>query len=79
VLSGLVRSETDSHLELVDADAKVTRVPKSAIAERRVGDVSLMPTGLVDTLSLIDFADLISYLQGLKTAPTGATPTPRNK
>jgi putative membrane-bound dehydrogenase-like protein len=69
VLTGLVRAETDSFLELVDADAKITRVAKSEIEERRVGDVSLMPTGLVDTLRPYEFADLIAYLVSLKAPP----------
>jgi putative heme-binding domain-containing protein len=68
VLTGLVRSETDSYVEIVDADTKLTRVPKAEVEERRVGDVSTMPTGLVDTLTPLEFTDLISYLQSLKTA-----------
>ncbi|MHC5540600.1 c-type cytochrome, partial [Singulisphaera rosea] len=68
VLGGLVRSETEDIVELVDADAKMTRIPKNTIDERRVGDVSLMPAGMADTLSVVDFADLIAYLQGLKAA-----------
>ncbi len=74
VLNGLVRSETDSYVELVDADAKTIRVPKAEIEERRVGDVSLMPKGLVDTLSPLEFTDLISYLQSLKSAPSPPAP-----
>ncbi len=69
VLTGLVRSETETHLELIDAEAKLTKIPKSEIEERRVTDVSLMPAGLVDTLSVVEFADLIAYLQSLKAAP----------
>ena len=69
VVTGLLRVETEEHLDLIDADAKTTRVMKVAIDERRVGDVSLMPTGLVDTLSKDEFADLIAYLMSLKAAP----------
>jgi putative heme-binding domain-containing protein len=69
VLAGLLRSETATYIDLIDADAKTTRVLKSEIDERRVSDVSLMPTGLVDTLTPAEFADLIAYLQQLKTAP----------
>ncbi|HMB05951.1 MAG TPA: HEAT repeat domain-containing protein, partial [Isosphaeraceae bacterium] len=70
VLTGLVRSETDSYVEIVDADAKLTRVPKAEVEGRRVGDISIMPTGLVDTLTPLEFTDLISYLQSLKANPT---------
>ena len=68
VLSGLVRAETDQYVELVDIDAKLTRVPKESIVERRVGTVSVMPANLAETLSVVEFADLVSYLLSLKSA-----------
>jgi len=68
VFAGLVRGETAATIDLINADAKLTRVLKSEIDERRAGNVSLMPTGLVDTLSPAEFADLIAYLQSLKLA-----------
>ncbi len=70
VLTGLLKSETETDLELIDADARVTRVRKTEIDERRLGDVSFMPTGLVDTLSKEEFADLIAFLASLRTTPT---------
>ena len=66
VAAGVVRSETDTNLELADAEAKITRIPKSDIAVRRVGDVSIMPAKLVETLSPAEFADLVSFLMNLK-------------
>jgi putative heme-binding domain-containing protein len=72
VVSGVVRAETDAYVELADSEAKLTRVPKSEIEARRVGDVSIMPTGLADGLSVVEFSDLVSYLQTLKTAPPPA-------
>ena len=69
VVTGLVRSETAAEIEVVDAETKVTRVSKSAIDERRVGQVSIMPDGQTDGLSVVEFADLVSYLQSLKSAP----------
>ena len=57
-------------LELVDSETKVTRVAKSDIDERKVGDVSVMPAGQVDGLSVVEFADLVSYLRSLKAAPS---------
>ncbi len=69
VLTGLVREETDTHIDLVDAEAKVTRVAKANIDESRVGDVSIMPTGLIETLSAEEFNDLIAYLNSLRSAP----------
>jgi putative heme-binding domain-containing protein len=73
VLSGLVRSETDAALEIADAEARIHSLPKSTIEERRIGDVSIMPAGQVDTLTNVEFADLVEYLLSLK-APPAATP-----
>ncbi len=66
VETGVVRSETDSSLELADSDARITRIPKADIEVRRVGNVSVMPVKLVEALSPSDFADLISFLMSLK-------------
>jgi putative heme-binding domain-containing protein len=66
VLTGLVRVETDTYLDLIGADLKPVHVPKSEIDARRAGEISLMPTGLVDLLSPPEFADLIAYVESLK-------------
>jgi putative heme-binding domain-containing protein len=77
VYSGLVRSDTDEALELVDADAKSSRIPKSEIDERRVGNISVMPTRLVEGLSPAEFSDLIAYLMSLRKVDPGATASTR--
>ena len=69
VLTGLIRTETDAFLELVDSEAKPTRVALADIVERRRADVSIMPKGQVESLSLVEFSDLITYLETLRTAP----------
>ena len=66
VETGVVRSETDTAIELADRDARITRIPKVDIEVRRVGNVSVMPVKLVEVLSPPDFADLISFLMSLK-------------
>ena len=71
IVTGLVRGETDSHVELVDAEVRLARIPKAEIADRRVGDVSTMPAGLADGLAPVDFADLVAYLMSLR-APAPA-------
>ena len=68
VVAGLIRDETDAHINLVDSETKVFRVLKSEIEERKVGDFSIMPANLADSLTVVEFADLISYLQTLKQA-----------
>ncbi len=69
VINGLLRSENDAQIELVDSEAKTLIVPKAEIDERKIGAVSVMPTALTDSMSVVEFADLISYLQSLKSAP----------
>ncbi|HEY2155095.1 MAG TPA: c-type cytochrome, partial [Isosphaeraceae bacterium] len=70
VVTGVVRGETETHVELVDSEARLTRIPKSEIQARRGGDASIMPAGQVDGLAPVDFADLVAYLTSLKSAPT---------
>jgi putative heme-binding domain-containing protein len=72
VATGVVRSESDTTLELADSEANITNIPKSDIAVRRVGDVSIMPARLVERLSPVEFADLVSFLTSLKQLPTPA-------
>ena len=66
VLNGLVRAETAAYVELADRETTLTRIAKSEIEERKLGEVSIMPSGLVDSLTPVEFADLISYLSSLK-------------
>jgi putative heme-binding domain-containing protein len=68
VYSGLVQSENETELDLVDAAGKVTKIQKADIEERQKTSVSLMPNGLKDGLTLGDFADVIAYLESLKQA-----------
>ena len=72
VLTGVVRGETGDWLELADSEAKITRVLKLDITERRVGEVSIMPKGMAERLSPAEFSDLISFLESLKQAPVSA-------
>jgi putative heme-binding domain-containing protein len=68
VLSGIVQSENETELELVDANGKVTKIQKDSIEDRQKTSVSLMPNGLKDGMTLADFADVIAYLESLKQA-----------
>ena len=70
VISGIVRAETDDLLELADAGAKTTRIPKRDIELRRTGGPSIMPAHAAESLSPAEFADLISFLSSLKQPPT---------
>ena len=68
VHSGIVRAENDAFVEVVGGDNKPVRVYKTEITERRAGDVSTMPAGLVDWLSVVEFSDLVSFLAGPRSA-----------
>ena len=76
VHTGVVRAETDDAVELADAEAKTTRIPKRDIDVRRAGGVSIMPARAAESLSAAEFADLISYLGSLKQPPARPTPAP---
>jgi putative membrane-bound dehydrogenase-like protein len=66
VAAGVLRSETQTHLELIDADSRITKISKADLEERRISDTSIMPAGVVEALTPQQFADLIAYLQSLK-------------
>ena len=66
IVTGLLVSEDRRSLKLVenalDPDDVVT-VLKKDIAERRLSDISPMPTGLVDTLREQEILDLLAYIR----------------
>jgi putative heme-binding domain-containing protein len=68
VLTGIVRNESSDSVEIQDSDARLIRLSKNQIDARKRSEVSLMPNGLAQGLSPQDFADLIAYLETLKTA-----------
>ena len=76
VLTGVVRAETDDAIELADAEAKATRIPKRDIDGPPRGRGLDHAGPAAESLSPAEFADLISYLASLKQAPrpTGAAP-----
>ena len=63
VFNGLLRNETSDELEIVVSAEKVLRIAKSDVERRQPSDVSIMPSGLEQTMSLQDLADLIAMLQ----------------
>ena len=66
-LSGMVRSESAAVVVLQPAVGNAVEVPKSRIKTRRPTALSLMPEGLEAGLSLEDFADLLAYLESLRS------------
>ena len=61
VLSGLVTTENDSALTLTTINDTIV-VPKSEIDDRQLSNFSLMPDGLLNTLTPEEVRDLVVYL-----------------
>jgi len=65
-LVGIVSSETDDELVMKLVGGIQRRVPKSAIAERKRMDTSLMPQGLERSMTEAELVSLVEYLSTLK-------------
>ncbi len=66
-MSGMIRGETTESISLQPAAGDPVVVPKSRVKSRTPTALSLMPEGLEGGLSLEDFADLLAYLQSLRS------------
>ena len=64
VLTGIQVTRSDAELVLRDATGKEIKVPTADIDEESAG-TSLMPAGLIDSLSREELADLVRYLSDL--------------
>ncbi len=64
--AGFVVRESGDEVEIRDAQGTATILSKKEIDERARGTVSIMPVGLVDTLTPPDLASLLAYLESLK-------------
>ena len=64
---GFVVRESGSEVELRDAQGGAIVLPKNDIDERARGQVTVMPVGLVDPLTVQDLASLLAYLESLKS------------
>jgi putative membrane-bound dehydrogenase-like protein len=66
VLQGIIKTDNDQVLDLIDVEGKTISIPKADIEEHKTSNLSLMPNGLKDGMSLQDFADIIGYLEALR-------------
>lgn len=64
VVTGLLKGETDTHLQLLLADGSQVSIEKAAVAGRRKG-LSSMPADLVKQLTPRELRDLVAYLRAL--------------
>ena len=60
--SGFIRQESGLNLELVDAEGRLVKIPKSTIEERRRQPTSVMPSGFADQYGPDVIADLIAFI-----------------
>jgi len=68
VFTGIVKSETDDYLELIQNDGSQVRILQDEIIARRKGQSS-MPSDLVQFMSKRELRDLVAYLSSLKVDP----------
>ncbi len=73
LLTGLIKSETDSSITLVMTAGTEVTVAPDAIEERKLSDQSMMPMELFDKLSHPDVVDLVTYLQSPQQTPISPT------
>jgi putative membrane-bound dehydrogenase-like protein len=66
VLSGMIRNETATSIELVAADNKVTTVLRADIDTLTSTGQSLMPTGLEQQITPLEMKDLVGYLLSVR-------------
>jgi putative heme-binding domain-containing protein len=66
VVTGLVTSEREGIVTVVDANAVTHELRAADVGERRVSKISAMATGVVEALTREQFADLIAWIESLK-------------
>lgn len=60
---GMLVAEDDRTLSLISTDGQRVDIPKSDITHRKTATASIMPEGLLNTMSLRDLVDLIGFLE----------------
>jgi len=64
--SGFVATRTDGEITLRMAGGVVEKIPTGQIAKTSVARLSIMPEGLLQSLTAQEAADLLEYLDSLK-------------
>ena len=76
IRTGLVIEETADVVRLVPnllKPDKIETIKQSSIEERKIADVSTMPTGLLDTFSVEEIFDLVAFIQASASQTAGAS------
>ena len=74
MVTGIVKSETENEIQLMDADENLILIAKDDIEGTKPG-LSSMPDDLAKQLTPAEIRDLIEYLAGLKTPQEPAKKT----
>ena len=67
--TGLVIKETDQEIHFIAnllKPDKIEVMSKSSIEQRKIVDISTMPTGLLDTFGQEEIFDLLAYIQSMQ-------------
>ncbi|MCI0537989.1 MAG: ThuA domain-containing protein [Verrucomicrobiales bacterium] len=62
VIQGFVRSQKEDSIQLFDVDGKETVLARANIESVRPTEISLMPSGLLDSLNETEARDLLTYM-----------------
>ena len=65
-LVGFVTAQSAESIEVRDISGRASRIRTDNIKEQKKLDVSMMPAGLADSLSIEEFASLIAFLSSKK-------------
>ena len=68
VVTGIVKTETDDYVDVLQSDGSLRRVETDIIEGRRKGKSS-MPEDLIKQMSMRELRDLVAYLASLKVDP----------
>jgi putative heme-binding domain-containing protein len=64
--TGMLVHENEGKTVLGDAEGKLTELPTAHIVQRTAQKTSVMPEKLADRMTVQEFRDLLSFLEGLK-------------
>jgi putative membrane-bound dehydrogenase-like protein len=67
IMTGFVVRESGEEIELRNVGGISTTIPKAQIDTRDRGTISVMPEGLVSSLTVPELASLVAYLESLRT------------
>ncbi|NQZ56666.1 MAG: NPCBM/NEW2 domain-containing protein [Lentisphaeraceae bacterium] len=66
IQQGFVSKKTKKYIEMRNLFGQLTQIPLSKVKKEHEGGNSMMPSGLVNTLTVKEFASLLDYLSSLK-------------